>query len=496
MLSHRFELNQQAIKSFEFICREEVDFEQGEFMADQRSNKCRIVVASVQSLNSRRKGQKRMERFDPNEFGLLMIDEAHRSAAVSYQSVIRHFQKNPNLKVVGVTATPDRHDKVGLGAIYDDIACDYNILWGISNGWLVEPVQKFVQIDGLDLSTVRSVGSGQKRDFDQNKLAELVEAEKTLHEMAGPIVDVAGPENQAIVFTASVAQAKRLCEMIRDYYVRKFDIECEARSIDGSMTPQDPRRQAIVRDFKEGAIQFLVNCGVATEGFDAPNVKLIAIARPTRSRALYIQMLGRGTRPLPGLIDGLNSAEERRAAIAGSDKPNCTILDFVGQAKDHKLVCSATDILAGEELPEVVERAKEMQTNPDFDRSALDALQEAREQLEKEAEAARVKPTADVDYQLLSQGSVHDISDIRIRMPNYLPQNVRAVSDKQRQFMLALGYREHQIDQIRNKAEASAAIERAIWYPMNNLGKKMRTKKLNAGEACPPECKPSKRLEG
>src|SRR5690606_7555906 len=83
---------------------------------------------------------------------------------------------------------------------------------------------------------------------------------------------------------------------------------------------------------------------IATEGFDDPGIGLVVMARPTKSRALYSQCIGRGTRPLNGLVDGLDTADERRAAIAGSAKPNVLVLDFVGNSGRHKLV-HATDVL-------------------------------------------------------------------------------------------------------------------------------------------------------
>lgn len=261
MISHRYELNTQAIRTFEDMCGEEVDLEQASYFADRRSNPHRIVVASVQTLNSKRKGKYRMERFLPMEFGLLLIDEAHRSSAESYRRVVQYFQRgNPNLKVLGVTATPDRLDGVGLGCVFEETICDLNIQWAVENGWLVEPRQVIVELDELDLRDVKTVGG----DLDNRQLAKVVEQEKNLHGMAKPIVDFAGRDKQTIVFASSVAHSQRLAELIRDYYHRTHgSVEADtAVAIDGSMNPQDPRRIEIIRRFKAGEIQFLCNCGV------------------------------------------------------------------------------------------------------------------------------------------------------------------------------------------------------------------------------------------
>jgi superfamily II DNA or RNA helicase len=141
LISHRYEINQQAIDQLSNICGEEVDLEQAAFEADQRTVPHRVVVASVQTLNSfrRKRQQYRMEKFDPMDFGLLLIDEAHRAAAVTYRRVIKHFLQNPACCVVGVTATPDRLDGVGMGNVFQVASSDLNALWGVENGWLVGP---------------------------------------------------------------------------------------------------------------------------------------------------------------------------------------------------------------------------------------------------------------------------------------------------------------------------------------------------------------------
>jgi superfamily II DNA or RNA helicase len=367
MISHRFELNQQAIRQFERICGCDVDLEQAQWRADQRAVKTPIVVASVQTLVSRNRGRRRMERFDPYDFGLLMIDESHRAAANSYLQVIEHFQQNPDLRVLGVTATPDRLDGVGLGSVFQGVACDLNMRWGIEHGWLVPIKQKFVDVKGLDLRSVRTKGG----DLDERQLAKIVEQEATLHEMAKPIADVCGATQRGLVFTTSVLQARQLAEIIQRY-------GCRSESLDGE-TPA-PKRKQMLDDYAAGLIQVLVNCGVLTEGFDAPATEVVAICRPTKSRALYTQCVGRGTRPLPGVVDG---ADDRHAAIAASTKPWVTVLDFVGNSGRHELV-AVGDILAGSEPPEIVARSKVIVRRGNFDGTAIDALELAKEEKKRE----------------------------------------------------------------------------------------------------------------
>jgi superfamily II DNA or RNA helicase len=145
----------------------------------------------------------------------------------------------------------------------------------------------------------------------------------------------------------------------------------------------------MLADYAAGRFQILVNVGVATEGFDEPGIQVVVMARPTKSRALYAQMSGRATRPLPGLVDGLEEADARRAVIAGSAKPAAEIIDFVGNAGRHKLVTTA-DILGGNYSDEVVARAKK--AAEEADGAAIDmaeALVDAERELAEERERAR-----------------------------------------------------------------------------------------------------------
>src|SRR5262249_7704252 len=109
--------------------------------------------------------------------------------------------------------------------------------------------------------------------------------------------------------------------------------------------------------YKRGEFQFLCNCGLFLEGFDETRIANVVIARPTKSRALYAQMIGRGTRPLPGLVDeNWMEADDRKEAIAQSTKPRLLVLDFVGNSGRHKLV-SCADILGGKCTDDVIEKA-------------------------------------------------------------------------------------------------------------------------------------------
>ena len=311
VLAHREELIVQAADKIARVTGAKPDTEMAEMRADHGMfGKARVVVSSIQTQCAGRNGDTRMKRFDPQEFGLLVVDEAHHATAPTYRRVLEHYGQNQDLKILGVTATPDRHDEEALGQVFDSVAFDYELLDAIRDGWLVPIHQRSVVVDGLDYSGVRTTAG----DLNGADLARVMEYEETLHGIAHPTVELAAGR-KALVFAASVAHAERLCEIFN-----RHSTGC-ARFVTGT-TPKDERR-GMLADYAAGKFQMLVNVGVATEGFDEPGIQVVVMARPTKSRALYAQMAGRGTRALPGLVDAHEAADARRAAIAASAKPAC-----------------------------------------------------------------------------------------------------------------------------------------------------------------------------
>ena len=407
ILAHREELITQAADKVGRISGADVQIEMGDMKVSPMFGQMpHVVVSTVQTqtagggqveVGGRGRGR-RMDKFDPADFGVLVIDEAHHATAKSYRTCIEHYLSNPKCRLLGVTATPDRADESALGNVFDIVAFEYTVTEAIRDGWLVPVKQRLVKVDSLDFSKVSSCAG----DFNQGELAQVLEEEQNLHSIAVPTVEICG-NRRTIIFAASVKQAERLAEILN----RGKSEELRGKSEDGStrdraawvcgMTPKDERRQ-ILEDFKAGRIQYLVNVGVLTEGYDDAGVEVVVMARPTKSRALYAQMAGRATRPAaeiaaklgeieskseveveqrnlstcasglegetnhhcstsPSNFDSTNAAALRRALIASSSKPECTILDFVGNSGRHKLV-SSVDILGGKDIDEDEEEAR------------------------------------------------------------------------------------------------------------------------------------------
>lgn len=366
VLAHRSELLEQARRRLESMCQEPVGLEQATWWASGE----RIVVASVQTLGRQvREGQDdRLGRFAGAPFTLVIFDETHHATAPTWRRISAAF---PGAKVLGVTATPDRGDGEALGQIYESVAYVRDIEDGITDGYLVPVLGRHVQIDKVDLSRVHTTAG----ELNQGELDE--EMVKANEAVATECLELCGTR-KTIVFTTGVETAHDLVATFN----KKAGADVAA-AVDGK-TPWDKRR-ALLADHTRGEFQYLINVGIATEGYDCPGVACVAIARPTKSRALYAQMAGRGFRVLPGLVEGVDTPEERAALVANSPKPDCLLVHFAVKAGRHRLVCP-TDILGGREAGDLDDetraRAAELLAKQSI--RADEAVRLAREEIEEE----------------------------------------------------------------------------------------------------------------
>lgn len=259
VLAHREELINQPIKYY--------DFPVGVEMASQSSHGEEVVIASVQSLT------RRLSRFDPDEFDMIVTDECHHSAARTYRAIYNHFNTRIH---IGLSATVNRGDKVRLDDIFSDIIFQRDLRWGIENNYLSDIYCRRVNI-GYDLSHVRT----SRGDYAPGELEEAMDG--TADAIAQTYRELA--EGATLIFAVSVNQAQEI-----------------AKRIPGSavVTGETKDRARIIEAFTAGEIPCIVNVMVFTEGTDIPRVETIIIARPTQSDSLYTQMVGRGLRLYPG----------------------------------------------------------------------------------------------------------------------------------------------------------------------------------------------------
>jgi superfamily II DNA or RNA helicase len=264
--------------------------------------------------------------------------------------------------VLGVTATPDRADRVSLGEVFDEVAYEYHVRQAIADGWLC-PIRSYLVQTRVDFSGVRKVAG----ELATGEVERILTDEPHLAEIATPILRERG-ERPAIVFAASVAHAHALRRVLNQLAGRG-DF---AAALDGRATLE--RRAPVIERFRRGELKVLVNCSLFTEGFDVPQIALVAIARPVLSRPFYAQMVGRGTRIAPGKRDLL-------------------VLDFVPANCRHSLVHAVDLVAEGDD--ELAELAREVASKRSAQGGSI-GLEEALELARQEREAR----AADVSYQL------------------------------------------------------------------------------------------------
>jgi superfamily II DNA or RNA helicase len=336
----------------------------------------RVIAASKQTLI-------RAERFKTLKgVGLVVVDECHLAATKIFAKTLDWFIQQ-GAKVLGVTATPNRHDKVSMRNLFDTCAYELSILDAIESGWLVAPQARCVKVKGLDLGQVKS----NRDDFQQGDLARVMEDEKVIHEIA----DITARESadmKTVVYCVSVREAKAVAELLVDQYGKRAGWVCG----DQARQSHDDRATTL-RNFTKGDLQFVCNVGVLTTGWDFPGLEHIVMARPTRSQSLYTQIMGRGTRPLPGTVDFPDStAESRRAAIAASAKPHFTVTDLRDNSLEHKLI-TAVDVLGGQmglnDAARKIARDEMRKTGGPL--SVLESIRAAEEEERKRAEHQRRK---------------------------------------------------------------------------------------------------------
>jgi superfamily II DNA or RNA helicase len=306
VLVHRDELIEQTLKTARRVWPH-VSAGVVQAQRDQWRGGETLVVASVQSLHARR-----LALMPRDRFGLVVVDEAHHAAA-TYGAILGHFQARFRL---GVTATPERLDGQGLADWFGpEPLFAYPIRRAIADKVLV-PIRQFQIRTGISLESVTTRGG----DFAEGELAATVNNQIRNAAVVDAYLQHAG-NRRAIVFAVDLDHVAALVAAFRAKGVR-------AESVTGK-DKLEVRRQTL-QDFALGRFQVLVNCQIATEGFDDPAVDCILMARPTQSKTLYTQCVGRGL---------------RRCDDTG--KTNCLILDITDNCKRHKLM-TASSLLGSE----------------------------------------------------------------------------------------------------------------------------------------------------
>ena len=370
-----------------------VEIEMGNMHASGAAD---ITIASVQSIVSR----DRIDKFDQKRFKLILVDEAHHIVASSYMQVLKHFQlvREPEIDffsehrdanaelptpilnksqaaLVGVSATFSRFDGLRLSDAIDRIVYHKDYIDMIGEKWLSDVIFTTVQ-SKADLSKVKMAGGG---DFQIAGLSKAVNTPVTNEISVQAWKSKAGDRKSTLIFCVDLAHVSDLTAAFRRHGV-------EAKFVTGD-TPKRVRQDRL-NAFRNGDFPVLLNCGVFTEGTDIPNIDCVLLARPTRSRNLLVQMIGRGMRLHP-------------------EKVNCHIIDMVASLEAGIVT---TPTLFGLDPAALVQEANVDDMKSQQEREELEAAREEHAEsrtgvsLSQDKQVARSITFTDYD-------SVYDLID-------------------------------------------------------------------------------------
>jgi len=297
-----------------------VGTEQG---AKQSSEDAEVVVATYQSLHSK----ERYRKFDPAHFKCIIVDEAHHALSTSYLQILSYFNRHvdhrnkslaanadsftsPQVPIIGFSATFSRHDRLALSAVFEEIVYHYELRDMIRAGWLAPARFTSVKVD-MDLSQV-ALTSGKEPDYVPDRLAEVVDTDSINELLVSIYLERAAGRKSTLIFTVNILHMYRLANKFREAGI-------DARVIFSGTPPSE--RKMLLDEFRSSKFPVLVNCAVLTEGADVPNVDCVILARPTRSRTLLTQMIGRGLRK-----------------SSGTGKTDCLLIDIFGSVERGVIV--------------------------------------------------------------------------------------------------------------------------------------------------------------
>ncbi len=258
----------------------------------QASGAADITVASVRSLVS----GDRLSKFDPSKFKLVLVDEAHHIVAPGYMQILEHFgleiPRETGPALVGVSATFSRFDGLRLGAAIDHIVYHKDYVDMIGEKWLADLLFTTVK-SRANLSKVQVSKDG---DFATTQLSKAVNTPENNEITFKAWQAEAGDRRSTLIFCVDIDHVTYLTSVFRQHGI-------DAQYITGSTKKR--LRGERLDAFRNRKFPVLLNCGVFTEGTDIPNIDCVLLARPTKSRNLLVQMIGRGMRLYRGKKDCL-----------------------------------------------------------------------------------------------------------------------------------------------------------------------------------------------
>lgn len=289
-LVHRQELLEQTIDTF---AKAHPGEPMGVIWGRNTDHHARFSVGMVQTVHNR------LDKIPSDAFDMVIPDECHRYGSRTFKAVLEHFR--PRLRL-GLSATPERYDGAPLSNLFDEVTFEYNVRDAVLDGMLVPPVGVWIRTD-TDLDEVHTVAG----DLNQGELAATVDTPGRNHLVVDKYLEHASGR-RAVVFCVSIAHAQNVARAFQDAGIK-------ADWVSGDDADRREKMQAL----RDGRLTVLANALLMVEGFDEPSISAILMARPTKSKVLYTQAVGRGLRLHPG-------------------KSDVVILDFADTSKRHRLV--------------------------------------------------------------------------------------------------------------------------------------------------------------
>lgn len=325
-LSHRDELVRQPEKYFA-----EQGYTFGVEKAEEHEQGEDVISASVQSLYR----DERLNHFPEDAFDIIVCDEAHHAAAPIYKKILGYFKPR---KLIGLTATPQRGDKVRLDDVFDDICFSKDLKWGIENGYLSRIRCIRVQAN-FDMNKVDKKGG----DFTLLSLENQMRGSDDDIVVTRAYLDYCVPgDKQTLIYCPTV----KVCMIVEKTLKEALpESEQDTVRILTQKTP-DNERHDILQAYRKGKVKCIINCMILTEGTDLPETSVIINNRPSANSTLYQQIIGRGTR----LSEG---------------KEYCLIIDVVGEHSAFKSICTAPTLF-GINMDLVPEEARKKMENEDL----------------------------------------------------------------------------------------------------------------------------------
>lgn len=314
------------------------------------------VVGSVQTLDRKN----RLERYPKDFFTHIIADEAHRGV----QRHLRIFEHFESAKKLGLTATAFRQNMQDLSAYYDYVAFKMEMFDSVDLGYMPPIMVQTLPIT-VDLSEVRQSMTAEGKDYRVDELDSTIRpyyeaiVDALLEKARGRYIAAFLPLVQSSKDFVSVCQSKGLA----------------ARHVDGNCTD----RQEILESFNRKQFQLISSSSLLTTGWDCAHVDCILNLRPTRSVGLFRQIVGRGTRVLPGVIDGVEDPAARKKLIAASAKPNLLVFDLLWQTAKFGLAGPASLIAENDQDAEEIERRARKAKDPEELQAIHMAFQKEKE---------------------------------------------------------------------------------------------------------------------